>query len=184
MTDSTGRELRKQRTSADYAIEHAEYLAAAAERLLDSINAMYAAREEYEDADDDEVQAAGEGITLADESVSERMGAVRDMIYEFRKRAKRATSPASETTTQMEQLHSETLRLNQHVSDILCVALSGRDAGRYHTAGGYVRWGLVEQDIQTAISAFALEQLAPALAVNHAGSMARRNRRCHEREPR
>jgi hypothetical protein len=64
------------RTDKDYAIEHAGYLADAAEDYLD-------ARNRYEQI--------GGPETGDDDLLSDHIGALRSAIYEFRKRAARCT---------------------------------------------------------------------------------------------
>lgn len=73
-----------ERTAKDYAIEHAEYMAQDAERMLSAINALNAQRDEDGDAFDESA------LEQAQQSVSEAFGAMRSGIYEFRKRRDRA----------------------------------------------------------------------------------------------
>jgi hypothetical protein len=69
------------RTPADYAIEHGEYLAAGAQHLIDAINALHYAMEmEYPNGE----------IDAAKESLDDARGALVVHIYEFRKRRLRA----------------------------------------------------------------------------------------------
>lgn len=75
-----------ERTATDYALEFAEYLAKDAERLLEAMNAEDALRlrrEESDDVSDDDMHDAA-----ADRA--EQIRAVRNGIYEFRKRRDRA----------------------------------------------------------------------------------------------
>lgn len=69
-----------ERTPQDYAIEHAEYLAQYAERLLDAINHLNAQCDEDGDAFD------SDALARAEEAVTEAFSSVRSGIYEFRKR--------------------------------------------------------------------------------------------------
>ncbi len=87
---STSSNNAGERTPQDYAIEHAEYMARAAERLIESVNAVAALRiriaesDDVTDDDEHDVQA----------TVDERLRAMRNSIYEFRKRRDRALSTA------------------------------------------------------------------------------------------
>lgn len=76
-----------ERTPKDYAIEHAGYLAVAAEDLLtalDERDAIVLRREESDDVEEDTVYDA-------DVTLSENIRALRQYIYEFRKRRDRAS---------------------------------------------------------------------------------------------
>lgn len=73
-----------ERTAKDYAIEHAEYMAQDAERLLSAINTLNAQRDEDGDAFDESA------LEQAQQAVSEAFGVMRSGIYEFRKRRDRA----------------------------------------------------------------------------------------------
>lgn len=78
------------RTPEQYAIEHAEYLAVSAERLVDAVNALG----ELEVMEDETGDAPDpEALREREEARSDAMGAVREMVYEFRKRAARCASP-------------------------------------------------------------------------------------------
>lgn len=84
-----------ERTPKDYAIEHAEYMARKAERLLDAVQehaAAYLAREnDGDDPDSDEdISSLDDRCNRADEGVNEAMMHMRSGIYEFRKRRDRA----------------------------------------------------------------------------------------------
>ena len=74
-----------ERTPQDFAIEHAEYMAQAAEYLIAAVNDLAKAEQEVEEgaANDSDVDAARENL-------SENLGSVRNSIYEFRKRRDRA----------------------------------------------------------------------------------------------
>lgn len=78
------------RSAQDYAIEHAEYMAVDAERLIDAVNDLAKARQEFEDG-----TANASDVVAAEDSVSEAQTALRDGIYEFRKRRDRAACEAS-----------------------------------------------------------------------------------------
>ncbi|ASL02164.1 hypothetical protein XcvCFBP7113P_19050 [Xanthomonas citri pv. vignicola] len=82
----SGGDTRRDRTPADYAIEHAGYLATAAQRLLDARNeldALVMRREEEDDVEDCDMHAA-------QDCVDEACTGVRSAIYEFEKRRDRA----------------------------------------------------------------------------------------------
>lgn len=74
MTDHRGR------TDKDFAIEFGEYLATAAENFMDSINAF------------DQACMQGDFLaqSVAEGDKSDGWSALRDAIYEFRKRASKA----------------------------------------------------------------------------------------------
>lgn len=73
-----------ERTAKDSAIEHAEYMAQDAERLLSAINTLNAQRDEDGTAFDEAE------LAQAEEAVSEAFRAMRRGIHEFRKRRDRA----------------------------------------------------------------------------------------------
>ncbi len=73
----------RERTPQDYAIEHAEYMAAGAEHLLNAVNDWGFAT----DVDHEQIQSATEALT-------EARSAMRVLIYEFRKRRDRALTSA------------------------------------------------------------------------------------------
>lgn len=75
-----------ERTTKDYAIEHAEYMAQDAERLLEAINHLNAQRDEDGEAFD------SDALAHAEEAATEAFRAVRNGIYEFRKRRDRAAA--------------------------------------------------------------------------------------------
>lgn len=85
-TETAGAGAKPERTPQDYAIEHAEYMAQDAERLLDTINHLNAQRDEDGDAFD------SDALARAEEAVTEAFGSVRNGIYEFRKRRDRAAA--------------------------------------------------------------------------------------------
>lgn len=79
-------EVQGERTPADYAIEHAGYLVTAASQLLEARNeldALVMRRDEDDGVDEDEMQAAHEGV-------SDASSCLRIAIYEFEKRRDRA----------------------------------------------------------------------------------------------
>lgn len=79
-----------ERTSKDYAIEHAEYMAVGAESLLQALESEDALRLRRAESDD------VEDIDIYDASVTRSVLAsdLRDNIYEFRKRCDRAMRAA------------------------------------------------------------------------------------------
>lgn len=83
------------RSPPQYAIEHAEYLAQSSERLLDALNSEDEAHMHLNDldSDDPEFEAADTAHTQAIESRREMFDAVRNRIYEFRKRTARKVAP-------------------------------------------------------------------------------------------
>lgn len=82
-----------KRSAADYAIEHAGYLAEAANTLVDRLNAEAAARQAVDDAEDDsQGKAREEQLVAAVESTGEAMRSIRSRVYEFEKRRDRALS--------------------------------------------------------------------------------------------
>lgn len=116
-------DLSRDRTPQDYAIEHAEYMAVRAERLLDAVQehaAAHLAREDDgNDQDDDEdISSLNERCDRADEGVTEAMAKMRDGIQEFRKRRDRAAiagrslGPAMELTSMAEGLEAITTLLD------------------------------------------------------------------------
>lgn len=81
-------------TDADYAVEHAGYLADAAGAFIELCNLRDAALLELEDVDSVEGPDCSSGCRLAVENVttaySESMSALREAVYEFEKRRDRA----------------------------------------------------------------------------------------------
>jgi hypothetical protein len=73
------------RTPTDYAIEHAEYMAKGADRLIAAVNDLALAEQEHDEgiANESDVGAAGETLSEATRSLN-------GDIYEFRKRRARA----------------------------------------------------------------------------------------------
>jgi hypothetical protein len=91
-----------ERTAKDYAIEHAEYMATDAERLLEAINALSAAELLQEEADEDDGTVAD-----ARDDVWSATRSLRSGIYEFRKRRDRARTlaSASDAAKQQDSFH-------------------------------------------------------------------------------
>jgi len=83
--------LHAGRTPTDYALEHAEYLAQAAESLLARMDEVFIAQERAEDDDSQEVQDA---LEHALECNGEAQSKLVERIYEFRKRRDRAQEAA------------------------------------------------------------------------------------------
>jgi hypothetical protein len=84
---------RLQRTPMDYALEHAEYLAIAAEGFMEDVNNLDAATMAIEEDDSDTTrQSLHEAFDRALEARSEGLSTLRSRVYEFRKRAERAKS--------------------------------------------------------------------------------------------
>ena len=86
--DATGRSAK------DYAIEHAEYLAGAAERFLAASDALYEAQATADDTDDDEIEDAQQKIEECQETMTDARSTLSQRIYEFRKRRDRAIDSA------------------------------------------------------------------------------------------
>ena len=74
------------RTPADYAIEHAEYMAQASEHVITAVNALHAVYQSLADGDGLDPQ----DIQNAESNVTEMLVGLRGAIYEFRKRRDRA----------------------------------------------------------------------------------------------
>lgn len=66
------------RTTEAIAIEHAEYMAKSAERLIEAIYDFHVA---IAGEDEDDIDQAGEALSMAQRNLA-------SMIYEFRKRAR------------------------------------------------------------------------------------------------
>jgi hypothetical protein len=82
-----------ERTPKDYAIEHAEYMAVAAENLIKCINKEGDARGAWESAEDDgEKELRLQTMNDALDATSEALRHAQNDIYEFRKRKDRALS--------------------------------------------------------------------------------------------
>lgn len=76
-----------ERTPRDFAIEHAEYMAKDAERMISAVNDLALAESEHEDGTANESD-----VDAARETVSEAQRSLTSGIYEFRKRRDRALS--------------------------------------------------------------------------------------------
>lgn len=89
-----------ERTPQDYAIEHAEYMACSAERLIEAVNNLALAEQQRDELEGDKpegvVDASDHAVESAREALGDDMSALRNRIYEFRKRRDRAaaTPPA------------------------------------------------------------------------------------------
>lgn len=104
MTNKPGRRAddaeavaQKARTAHDYAVEHAEYMAKSAERLIAAIDDMRQAEADAIDTTEivataEQVIAADEKVYAAHEAVTEGISTLQDRIYQFRKRADRAAA--------------------------------------------------------------------------------------------
>lgn len=80
------------RTPQDYAIEHAGYLATAADDMQAAFGAYGAALDALEEAADDaDMDALSEALTHARDDLGEALAVLRDRTHEFRKRASRVT---------------------------------------------------------------------------------------------
>jgi predicted phosphodiesterase len=74
------------RTPQDYAIEHAGYLAQAADAAIAAVNGLHKL---YQQLADGELVNPGD-IENAEQSCSEGLTSLREHVYEFRKRRDRA----------------------------------------------------------------------------------------------
>jgi hypothetical protein len=84
------------RTPKDYAIEHAEYMAVAAERLIECVEREGDARGAWESAEDDgEKDLRLQTMEAAVQDTAEALRTARSGIYEFRKRKDRALRAAA-----------------------------------------------------------------------------------------
>lgn len=86
--DGTGRSAK------DYAIEHASYLARAATHLITAINDHALAQQQFEEGDGSE-----DATDASDQILGDALSALRDSIYEFKKRRDRALGNAQADTT-------------------------------------------------------------------------------------
>jgi hypothetical protein len=89
-------DARAERTLVDYALEHAEYLATAAEGLSDACGKLALAEQRRDEADEDDDHEAL--VASAREDVDEAMRAVRDRVYGFRTRRDRAALTQAAST--------------------------------------------------------------------------------------
>lgn len=82
------------RSPQDYAIEHAGYLADAADHLQDTYKAYGAAQHALEEASEGEdLDALTDAMGAARTDLHEALGALQGCTHEFRKRADRAKEP-------------------------------------------------------------------------------------------
>ncbi len=84
------RAVGDERSQKDYAIEHAEYMATAADYVGEHFNAYGLALFEFDESDADDDSDMLEAIDSAREDLQESMTNLRHMVYEFRKRRARA----------------------------------------------------------------------------------------------
>lgn len=140
LAEQQGDALR-ERTPADFAIEHAGYLANASTRLLKAcgeLDSLVMRRDEHDDVDDSDMHAAQDRVDEASDSV-------RSAIYEFEKRRDRALAATGKQQVGenpawrdelVREAHARGLMegLNsprpQQVGEVQGDGLS-RDAGRY-----------------------------------------------------
>lgn len=85
-----------ERTPQDYAIEHAGYLATAADSVQEAYKAYSLAQMNVDEGGDDGEGELAELVDGARQNVHEALLDLRGMEYEFRKRSARATSNCSE----------------------------------------------------------------------------------------
>ncbi|HEY0287052.1 MAG TPA: hypothetical protein VGC62_08585 [Pseudomonas sp.] len=84
------RAVGDERSQKDCAIEHAEYMATAADYVSEHFNAYGLALFEFDESDADDDRDMLEAIDSAREDLQESMTNLRHMVYEFRKRRARA----------------------------------------------------------------------------------------------
>lgn len=84
------------RSPQDYAIEHAEYLAQVVEAYMKARNDLDVAAEAAHECDGDDEQQDGldRHVDHLAEVAAEHFNGLSGAVYEFRKRAERAYSPA------------------------------------------------------------------------------------------
>lgn len=80
-----------ERTPQDYAIEHAEYLAAAADGVQEAYKAYSLAQMNVDEGGDEGEDELAEVVDSARADLHEALHNLRNMTYEFRKRRDRAT---------------------------------------------------------------------------------------------
>lgn len=83
-----------ERTSADYALEFAEYMAKGAERLIEAVNALAEAEQRRDEGSDDPLLDLDDLVNQAREDCTEFLTGLRDDIYQFRTRRDRAAREA------------------------------------------------------------------------------------------
>lgn len=92
------------RTHTDFAVEHAGYLANAADALMVAAAALDEARQRHEDAEPgDEASAAYDVMYACEEARSEAWSGLREAVYEFRKRRDRALAAPVEQSEERKQ---------------------------------------------------------------------------------
>jgi hypothetical protein len=108
--------LSRERTPQDYAVEHAEYMAVYGERVNAAVNDLAKAVQEFEDG-----QANESDVDAAQETLSEAQRALRDAIYEFRKRRDRATPSQASAAPEAarEQATAKTVRWPNGALDLM-----------------------------------------------------------------
>lgn len=106
---------QRERSHADYAIEHGEYLAKAADRLLEVLSECDTAASELNelDPDDEEYSEATWNLDRAMEAQSDNRSALKTAVYEFRKRAERAKQTAAEQAATIQVLCDRLDRIHQ-----------------------------------------------------------------------
>ncbi|WP_282372626.1 hypothetical protein [Pseudomonas sp. PS02290] len=85
-----GRAVVKERTPQDYAIEHAGYLAKAADSVHEAYQAYSLAQMNVDERADDGEGELAELVDSARADLHEALKELRGMVYEFRKRRDRA----------------------------------------------------------------------------------------------
>lgn len=93
-----------ERSASDYAIEHGEYLARSAEHMIEKVNTLAEAELRREDSDDD----SDSDVDDARGDVTEALGSLRNAIYGFRTRAKRAMDPREAQSALIHKLSGRT----------------------------------------------------------------------------
>ena len=158
----------RRRTPQDYAIEHAGYLANAAERLIDAVCVDAQANVDHDEQD---TQETAKAVDTAREDAGEYMTALRNRIYEFRKRRDRAAlaAPAdhsadvgklvSQWVSVDERLPAryEDVLVNPRPTDYCCEAQVGVD-GQWEYAE-YGAWGV--ERIKCTVTHWQLMPAAP-----------------------
>lgn len=85
------RAVAEERTTQDYAIEHAGFLATAADQVLADYQAYSLAQMLANEGGDDGEAELTDAIDEARDDLHEGLRNLREMTYEFRKRRARAT---------------------------------------------------------------------------------------------
>jgi hypothetical protein len=84
-------EARTDRSPKDYAIEHAEYMATAADHVMDEFQAYGLALLAVDEGGDDGEGELFDAIDSARQDLQEALVTLRGRVYDFRKRRDRAT---------------------------------------------------------------------------------------------